>query len=120
MANGFVSGLHRWLLEVSALPVHIAADGAPMERSAVYLAPDGCDLEVSNEATLRVNVFGNFGYGSGGLLNSFNCESSFGFGSGNGVGGSHFFSSYAGGVGRLRFRRFFNGGRRLVLVDRHG
>ncbi len=54
MANGFVSGLHRWLLEVSALPVYIATDGGPMARSAVYLAPDGCDLEVSSEHSLRV------------------------------------------------------------------
>lgn len=56
MANGFVSGLHRWLLDVSALPVHIAAEGIVPERGAVYLAPDGCDLELTSDLKMRVRI----------------------------------------------------------------
>jgi two-component system chemotaxis response regulator CheB len=54
MANGFVAGLHRWLLEVSGLPVRVATEGALLERGLVYLAPDGCDLEVTPELKLKV------------------------------------------------------------------
>ncbi len=54
MANGFVGGLHRWLKEVSAIPVHIAEDGMTMGRGTVILAPDGSDLELSVGGTLRV------------------------------------------------------------------
>ncbi|MFO0669317.1 MAG: chemotaxis-specific protein-glutamate methyltransferase CheB [Polyangiaceae bacterium] len=54
MANGFVAGLHRWLTEVSALPVQIARDGMMLARGAVYLAPDGSDLELQLGGALRV------------------------------------------------------------------
>lgn len=54
MANGFVAGLHRWLLEVSAIPVHVAKDGMLLKRGAVMLAPDGCDMEVTPNGQLRV------------------------------------------------------------------
>lgn len=55
MAYGFVAGLHRWLVEVSALPVFIGRDGMPVGRGSVFLAPDGCDLEVTALGTLRVS-----------------------------------------------------------------
>jgi two-component system chemotaxis response regulator CheB len=54
MANGFVAGLHRWLLDVSAVPVIVATDGMPLRRGAVTLAPDGSDLELGSGGTLRV------------------------------------------------------------------
>ena len=41
-------------MEVSALPVRIAESGAPLDLGAVYLAPDGCDLEISVDLRLRV------------------------------------------------------------------
>lgn len=54
MANGFVAGLHRWLLEVSAIPVQIGKDGTMVERGTVVLAPDGCDMELTIGGALRV------------------------------------------------------------------
>jgi two-component system chemotaxis response regulator CheB len=46
IAGGFTDGLQRWLAKVSALPVSIAVDGEVPLQGRVYLAPDGCDLEL--------------------------------------------------------------------------
>lgn len=56
MAQGFTSGLHRWLVDVSSLPVHIAESGSPLALGAVYLAPDGQDLELGRDQRIAART----------------------------------------------------------------
>jgi two-component system chemotaxis response regulator CheB len=53
IASGFTAGLVRWFGSVCSLKVGIAADGEPARSGRVYLAPDGCDLEIDADARLR-------------------------------------------------------------------
>src|SRR6266849_5972186 len=46
IAAGFTSGLTRWLSEVAAMRVQVAREGEAAQPGRVYLAPDGCDLEL--------------------------------------------------------------------------
>ena len=54
IAAGFGPGLLRWFSAVSQLPVGIAEDGQRAKEGCVYLAPDGCDLELDAHGALRV------------------------------------------------------------------
>ena len=47
MTEGFTGGFRRWLGQISPLPVEVALDGIPPQAGHVYLAPDGCHLEVA-------------------------------------------------------------------------
>ena len=53
IASGFTAGLMRWFGSVCALRVVIARHGELPQAGRVYLAPDGCDLEVDDEGQLR-------------------------------------------------------------------
>jgi two-component system chemotaxis response regulator CheB len=53
IAVGFTGGLVRWFESVCKLRVAIAQDGELPLPGRVYLAPDGCDLEVDREGHLR-------------------------------------------------------------------
>lgn len=46
IAEGFGPGLVRWFADVSQLAVGVAVHGARAQAGHVYLAPDGCDLEL--------------------------------------------------------------------------
>jgi two-component system chemotaxis response regulator CheB len=53
IAHGFTGGLVRWFGSVCSLRVIVARDGDLPLPGTVYLAPDGCDLEVDREGHLR-------------------------------------------------------------------
>jgi two-component system chemotaxis response regulator CheB len=53
IAHGFTVGLVRWFSSVGNLRVSAARDGDLPRPGCVYLAPDGCDLEVDSEGHLR-------------------------------------------------------------------
>lgn len=53
IANGFTTGLVRWFGSVCSLQVGTAADGELPRAGRVYLAPDGCDLEIDEAGNLR-------------------------------------------------------------------
>ncbi len=53
IAQGFTPGLQRWFAGICALRIQIASDGAFVRKGCVYLAPDGCDLEVDGQGLLR-------------------------------------------------------------------
>ena len=55
LADGFASGLSAWLARTSGVPVHIAADGEQLLPGHVYLAPDGCDLEVTRDGAAALS-----------------------------------------------------------------
>lgn len=46
MAPGFIGGFVTWLALSSRLPVHLASQGGQLLPGHVYVAPDGCHLEV--------------------------------------------------------------------------
>ena len=46
IAEGFTPGLVRWFAGVCALPVRLASEGESPQPGSVYLAPDGCDLDL--------------------------------------------------------------------------
>ncbi len=46
MTEGFTGGFRKWLGQVSKIPVEIAQEGQKLLPGRVYLAPDGCHLEV--------------------------------------------------------------------------
>jgi two-component system, chemotaxis family, protein-glutamate methylesterase/glutaminase len=54
IASGFSAGLVRWFASVCKLRVVIAGDGDLPLPGTVYLAPDGCDLEVDREGRVHV------------------------------------------------------------------
>jgi two-component system chemotaxis response regulator CheB len=54
MAPGFGRGLAEWLSQASGPRVIVALHGAPVLPAAVYLPPDGMDLEVGPQQELRV------------------------------------------------------------------
>ena len=53
IATGFTDGLVRWFSGVCSLRVVIAQDGDLPLPGHVYLAPDGCDLELDREGHTR-------------------------------------------------------------------
>ncbi len=53
IASGFTTGLVRWFGSVCSLKVSVATDGGRAQPGHVYLAPDGCDLEMSHDGLLR-------------------------------------------------------------------
>jgi len=53
IAAGFTAGLTRWLTEVAVLKVHVAREGDAAQPGRVYLAPDGCDLELDEAGRVR-------------------------------------------------------------------
>lgn len=53
IAAGFTPGLVRWFSSVCSLKVGIAVDRERPAPGQVYLAPDGCDLELDREGLLR-------------------------------------------------------------------
>ena len=53
IASGFTSGLVRWFGSICTLRVGIAAEDEVPLPGRVYLAPDGCDLEVDSGGRLR-------------------------------------------------------------------
>jgi two-component system chemotaxis response regulator CheB len=53
IASGFTAGLVRWFGSVCSLRVTIPQDGELPLAGRVYLAPDGCDLELDREGHLR-------------------------------------------------------------------
>ena len=55
MAPGFVGGFAGWLNSVSPLRVKVAEDGDPLAPGAVYLAPDGCHLDVAGRGAVRLS-----------------------------------------------------------------
>lgn len=52
IAEGFTPGLVRWFSSICALPVRVAADSETPQRGSVYLAPDGCDLDLNPQGQL--------------------------------------------------------------------
>ena len=50
MTEGFTGGFRRWLSQISPLPVEIALEGTRPQPGHVYLAPDGCHLEMAGGA----------------------------------------------------------------------
>jgi two-component system, chemotaxis family, protein-glutamate methylesterase/glutaminase len=46
IAAGFVNGFSDWLAEASRLPVHVAAEGEPINAGHVYIAPDETHMGV--------------------------------------------------------------------------
>lgn len=55
MAEGFVSGLVRWLGALSPMPVVLAQTGMPLRAGHVYLPPDGHDLGVVENGIAMVS-----------------------------------------------------------------
>ncbi len=60
MTEGFTRGFRRWLSQVSHLPVDIAEAGQKPMPGRVYLAPDGCHLEVENGAFKTTRSTGGY------------------------------------------------------------
>src|SRR6266849_3007810 len=58
IAAGFTSGLTRWLSEVAAMRVQVAREGEAAQPGRVYLAPDGCDLELDEAGRLAIRHAG--------------------------------------------------------------
>lgn len=56
MTAGFTAGLRRWLAEAGPMLVEVARPGGLCRPGVVYLAPDGCHLEVDAEGLLRTPV----------------------------------------------------------------
>ena len=53
IAQGFLPGLQRWFAGISPLRIQVAKDGEAPLAGTVYLAPDGCDLELDAQLRLR-------------------------------------------------------------------
>jgi len=53
IASGFTSGLVRWFGSVCTLRVVVAQEGELPAAGRVYLAPDGCDLELDREGHMH-------------------------------------------------------------------
>ncbi|HEY4886674.1 MAG TPA: chemotaxis-specific protein-glutamate methyltransferase CheB [Myxococcales bacterium] len=53
IASGFTSGLVRWFASVCTLRVVVAQEGELPAAGRVYLAPDGCDLELDREGHMH-------------------------------------------------------------------
>jgi two-component system chemotaxis response regulator CheB len=51
---GFVGGLVEWLSKVTPIRVMVALHGTLPEPGCLYLAPDGCNIELSSARRLRV------------------------------------------------------------------
>jgi two-component system chemotaxis response regulator CheB len=50
IADGFASGLVDWLQPQCRLPIQLAADGEPLNRPGIWVAPTGWHLEVRGRA----------------------------------------------------------------------
>jgi two-component system, chemotaxis family, protein-glutamate methylesterase/glutaminase len=55
IARGFVGGLAEWLAVGSSLKIKVAADGEPLRRGTVYIAPEDRHLGVSNGGTVHLS-----------------------------------------------------------------
>lgn len=54
IADGFTSGLADWLRQASAFDVRVARDGERLHAGTAYLAPDGKQMGLLDEATIGV------------------------------------------------------------------
>lgn len=54
MAAGFIAGFVEWLAHSASLPVHLAANGAPILPGHAYLAPDGFQMKVARGGTIAL------------------------------------------------------------------
>ncbi len=54
MTPGFVSGMVTWLRRITPLEVSVAVDGEAPVAGHVYLASDGCDLDLDDRRRMRV------------------------------------------------------------------
>jgi len=53
IAQGFTPGLQRWFAGICAMRIKVASEGELAGKGCVYLAPDGCDLEIDGQGLLR-------------------------------------------------------------------
>jgi two-component system chemotaxis response regulator CheB len=53
IAQGFLPGLVRWFAGICPLRIQVAKTGEVPHGGGVYLAPDGCDLELDGQGRLR-------------------------------------------------------------------
>ena len=60
MTEGFTGGFRRWLSQASLLTVEIAGEGEKPLPGKVYLAPDGCHLEVGKGGLSTPRQTGGF------------------------------------------------------------
>lgn len=54
MAVGFTENFVHWLNQSSKLPVRLAMQGQPISPGEVYVAPDGCHMEVSSNGRISL------------------------------------------------------------------
>jgi two-component system chemotaxis response regulator CheB len=63
ISRGFVKGLADWLNKAGPLQVKVAADGEPLKKRTVYVAPDDCHLGVTAPGQVALShaaAVGNF------------------------------------------------------------
>jgi two-component system, chemotaxis family, protein-glutamate methylesterase/glutaminase len=53
IAEGFTDGMVRWLAKTTRLVIQVATDGTPARPGYIYFPPDGHDLEITAQQTLR-------------------------------------------------------------------
>jgi two-component system chemotaxis response regulator CheB len=53
IAEGFTDGMVRWLAKTTKLSVTVASDGMPAKPGRIYFPPDGHDLEITPQQTVR-------------------------------------------------------------------
>lgn len=53
IAEGFTEGMVRWLAKTTKLVVEVATDGRPAKPGHIYFPPDGHDLEITAQQTVR-------------------------------------------------------------------
>jgi two-component system chemotaxis response regulator CheB len=68
IADGFTAGLVRWLSTAVRLPVQIAIDGTAPRPGNVYFAPDGRDLEIGADGSMRTPAASSRNVPSGDIL----------------------------------------------------
>ncbi|MGC4119735.1 MAG: chemotaxis protein CheB [Myxococcales bacterium] len=68
IADGFGRGLVRWFTDVSQLVIEVAVHGERAQAGHVYLAPDGCDLELGEGEVLLTKASKGHYRPSGDLL----------------------------------------------------
>ena len=56
MAVGFTENFVHWLNQSSHLPVRLAEDGMPLTPGEVYVAPDGCHMEVTSSGRIALSL----------------------------------------------------------------
>ncbi len=68
IADGFTDGMVRWLSKTTKLTIVVASDGITPKPGHVYFPPDGHDLEVTAERSLRTPPASERNVPSGNLL----------------------------------------------------